>query len=101
VDHHATQKLKELAISESGFVFDPRSGATFSTNASGLLILDALKRKHARQEIVVALEEAFVLAAQADLARDVDEFVHLLRSHGLLPADFSLVEPGSTPGGER
>src|SRR5205085_12462462 len=33
--------LKDLAISETGFVFDPYTGATFTTNATGHCVLVA------------------------------------------------------------
>ena len=48
------QKLRDLAISDSGFVFDPYSGATFTANSSGRAILEALRDGHGRMAIVVA-----------------------------------------------
>ena len=83
------QRLNELAVSDTGFVFDPLSGATFNTNASGLSILEGIKRGKGRDEIVADLEEAFEVG-EADLHRDVDELVVLLRDHGLVGKDFRL-----------
>lgn len=85
-------KLRDLAVSESGFIFDPFSGTTFSTNASGLVILEQLKQGATRTAIVAALEEAFDPRGPVDHHRDVDEFVGLLRRFELLPADFRLEE---------
>ncbi len=83
------QKLKDLAVSDSGFVFDPYSGSTFSVNAAGQRILKGLSEGLDREAIVAALTESFEIQA-ADLHRDVDEFIHLLRENGLVSQDFSL-----------
>lgn len=82
-------KLADLAVSESGFVFDPYSGATFSVNASGLAILRLLKEGKGRDDLVASLEEAFDVRGD-DLFRDVDEFVALMRRHELVASDFGL-----------
>ena len=83
------QKVRDLAVSDSGFVFDPYTGATFSVNATGLHILRGLQREEARREILANLESSFGIG-EADLERDLDEFVGQLRNQGLLPLDFSL-----------
>jgi PqqD family protein of HPr-rel-A system len=85
------QKLKDLAVSESGFVFDPHSGATFSVNASALVVLQALKQGCGRASIADQLREAFDLT-EGDIERDLDEFMHLLRRNSLVPNEFE-VEP--------
>jgi len=85
----SVQKLKDLAVSDSGFVFDPYTGSTFSVNAAGRLILKGLADGLGREAIVASLEESFEVQG-GDLPRDVDEFIHLLRESGLIPSDFSL-----------
>jgi PqqD family protein of HPr-rel-A system len=85
----ATQKLRDLALSESGFVFDPCSGSTFTVNRTGLAIIQMIKQGRGRDEIVAHLEQAFLINGQ-DLHRDLDEFLHLLRSNALLPQGFTL-----------
>ena len=82
-------KLHDLAISDSGFVFDPYSGATFSVNESGRLLLDGLKRGLDREALVHSLREHFEVGS-ADLERDVDDFVQVLKKNGVLPADLTL-----------
>jgi PqqD family protein of HPr-rel-A system len=84
------QKLGDLAVSDSGFVFDPYTGSTFSVNGSGRAILEGLKQGHSREAIVEALEREFDIQGPADLTRDLDEFLHLLRQNGLLPPSFLL-----------
>ena len=82
------QRLKDLAVSETGFVFDPYSGATFSLNASALCLLRGLKDGLERQELIERLEELFDVT-DADLSRDIDEFLELLRYNGVLPHEGS------------
>ncbi len=78
------RSLNDLAISETGFVFDPRTGATFNVNATGLMILRALRDGKADDEIAQGLKEEFE-ATPPDVQDHVAEFVQLLRQYGLLP----------------
>lgn len=81
-------KLRDLAVSESGFVFDPYTGATFSANDTGLVILEGLRAGLDRQAVVAKLRDTFDLRGDEDVQRDLDEFLELLRKHRLVPSDF-------------
>jgi len=81
------QHLRELALSDTGFVFDPYSGATFTVNEPGLCVLQAIKDGADRDAIIARLRERFEVGGE-DLARDIEEFVHVLRQNGLVPKDF-------------
>jgi len=83
-----TKRLGDLALSDTGFAFDPYSGSTFTVNATGLCVLDALKEGLAEGAVVARVRERFD-ARGADVARDVDDFVAALRQHGILPDDAS------------
>src|SRR5262245_36107789 len=83
--HH----LEDLALSDTGFVFDPYSGGTFTVNATGLAVLTALREGLSRDRIGARLRERFHVAS-GDPERDVDEFVDLLKRHGVVGADFTL-----------
>jgi PqqD family protein of HPr-rel-A system len=74
--------LRELALSDTGFVFDPSSGATFTVNPTGLCVLKALQEGLSRAEIGARLRERFEVRS-GDPARDVADFEELLRQHGL------------------
>lgn len=76
-------KLSDLAISDSGFVFDPWSGATFSLNGSGLAVLRLLKEGLRGDALLEALDEQFDVR-EGDLRREVDEFLGQLQRHELL-----------------
>jgi len=82
----ATDRLRQLAVSDTGFVFDPFSGATFTVNATGLVILEGLRRGDERPELLDRLRERFDVHGE-DLERDLDEFIHLLRQGGILGAE--------------
>ena len=81
--------LTELAISDTGFVFDPRTGATFNVNATGLALLEGIKSGLSRRALLLQLCRLFE-TGERDLERDLDEFIHLLRRANLVPHDFAL-----------
>jgi len=76
------QRLRDLAVSETGFVFDPYSGQTYSLNPSGLLALEAVRRGEGAEEVAEALRARFEVAEGQDLGRDVAEFLRGLREQG-------------------
>jgi len=73
------ETVGRLALSDSGFVFDPVTGRSFSVNATGLAILRLLQKPTGLAEVVEALQERFMSDA-ATLERDVIEFAGVLRS---------------------
>jgi len=73
------QTVGRLALSDSGFVFDPVSGRSYSVNATGLALLRLLQKPTGLAEVVAALQARFEGDA-ATLERDVIEFASVLRS---------------------
>lgn len=72
------ETLKQLAVSESGFVFDPTNGYSFSVNETGLNILQQLQKEIPTDEILQGImEEYHVTYREAE--RDVIEYIGLLR----------------------
>lgn len=70
--------LKRLAISESGFIFDPASGDSFTANPSALAIIRLAQAETDPQKIAAQLAEEFdVSITQAE--REVVEFASVLR----------------------
>ena len=76
--------LKTLAISETGFVFDPRTGHSYSLNSTGLVVLGAMREGKTLAEIAARLREEFDAGDGAQ--DDVEGFFELLRELGLLGA---------------
>jgi hypothetical protein len=71
-------RLKKLAISDSGFIFDPATGHSYTTNDVGGEIIAALKAGSDPTEIVNELTERYEVTA--DVAeRDVIDFVDNLK----------------------
>lgn len=79
-------RLRDLAVSESGFVFDPYGGQTYSLNETGRAILEALRRGDSVEAIEAALREAFEVEPGTDVARDVREYLLQVREQGWLPS---------------
>jgi len=75
-------RLKELAVSESGFVFDPYSGGTFTLNATGQVILKALQEGQAPDSIVTKLRVEFD-QVPARIEDDIQDFLRTLQEYGL------------------
>lgn len=81
------KRLSDLAISDTGFVFDPYTGSTFTVNATGVSVLSAMKEGLEPASVEARIRERFD-ARGADVARDVDDFVAALKHHGILgPAE--------------
>lgn len=72
--------LQRLAISESGFVFDPASGHNFTVNETGLTILRILQKDNRLTPLLDTLAEEYE-ASPRELERDVLEFAGVLRDY--------------------
>jgi hypothetical protein len=80
-------RLKDIAISESGFLFDPYSGSTFNTNETGRLILQLLKEGKDVETIQSEIKTRFK-TSEEDIRSDIYEFINLLKDAELLPKSF-------------
>jgi PqqD family protein of HPr-rel-A system len=80
IDH---PRIRDLAISGTGFVFDPHTGSTFSANDTGVEILRALAEGLDREAIAARLSEEFEVDPSV-VERDLGEFLLLLRRNELL-----------------
>ena len=78
------KSLKDIAISQTGFVFDPTTGITFSVNATGQFILLRLRDGLTLDAIEDELRAAFELGESDDPSRDVREFMAQLRDQGII-----------------
>ena len=78
-------RLRNLAISDTGFLFDPYTGQTYSVNGTGRAILELLKQGVDVEKLRDRLAEQFESTPSDDMDRDVREFLLLLRDQGLVP----------------
>ena len=74
----SAQSIHRLAISESGFVFDPMSGHHFTVNETGLEILRLLQKEQDLDALLAKLAREYS-ASPKELERDVLEFAGMLR----------------------
>ncbi len=76
-------KLHRLAISEEGFIFDPETGNSYTTNSTGIFILKLLKDGKSEEEILRALSEEYGVDEE-EARRDLYDFLEQLRLYQLL-----------------
>ncbi len=73
---------KNIAISESGFIFNPLTGDSFSVNETGLFVLRKLKEEENDETILKAFQEEFELDSNtAEI--DLNDFLSMLKSYQL------------------
>ncbi len=82
---------KNIAVSESGFVFDPTSGDSFSLNGIGLEIIEMLKQGKADEYIIRWLLEKYDVD-KGSLEKYFYDFTSMLRYYQL--TDASSASPG-------
>ena len=77
-------KLKRnIAVSESGFLFDPTGGESYSLNEQGLEILNLLKERKSNEEITEYMTETYDIAPD-DFEKYYFDFIGMLRQFKLL-----------------
>lgn len=81
-----TKKLKDLAISEAGLVFDPSTGYIYTSNQAGLFIINQLKGGMRREELARLVVQEFD-ADEGMVERDVFDFLNQLIMLGLVSDD--------------
>ena len=74
---------KNIALSESGFVFNPSTGESFSVNPIGIEIFNALKEEQAYEEIQQMMLGKYNTDADT-FEKDYNDFVQLLNSFQLI-----------------
>lgn len=75
--------LKNLAISDTGFIFDPFSGKTFTINEVGMVILHSLKNGEGMSSIQSKILDEFDISND-QLERDISDFLIQLKEQGLI-----------------
>ena len=74
---------KNIAVSDSGFVFNPTTGESYSVNPIGVEIIEMLKQEKTLDEINQNLIERY----NADIVtidKDVSDFISLLKQYSLI-----------------
>lgn len=74
---------KKLAISENGFIFDPTTGESFSTNNEGVEIIQLLNQQKSDEDI----KNYFLCTYEVDesaFERSYLDFISMLRYFNLI-----------------
>ncbi len=77
---------KNIAISDSGFVFNPSTGDSFSTNQVGLEIIRLLKENKSKEELIKELVKIFSID-ESTLEKDLGDFFMMLNSYQILTSN--------------
>jgi len=77
-------KLKSnIAVSESGFIFNPEIGTSFTTNSLGIAILKQLKEKTSPEEIKNSILKSYDIDS-ITCEKDLDDFLRIVKQFNLL-----------------
>jgi len=74
---------KNIAVSDSGFVFNPATGESFSANPIGMEIAELLKKGTPTQEISNTILEKYEIDAST-IDKDLHDFIQILKQYTLL-----------------
>ena len=74
---------KNIAVSESGFVFDPGTGESFNLNDTGQLIVRLISENKKESEIMEIVMAKYDVDSQS-LQRYMHDFTLLLRQYNLI-----------------
>lgn len=73
---------KNIATNELGFVFNPATGDSYSTNPIAASIIRMLKDGRSVSDVKRSILDLYDID-RTTVEKDVDEFVHVLKDHTL------------------
>ncbi len=71
-----------VAISDSGFIFNPLTGDSFTTNPIGLQIIEMLKNGLSQQKIITEITTKY-LVESSTVEKDLRDYLSMLNSYQL------------------
>ena len=77
---------KNIAISETGFVFDPSSGDSFSLNPIGLEIINLIKENCTKKKMMEVIVKNYEVETTA-LEKDLYDFFNMLSKLKIIETD--------------
>ncbi len=78
-----THPISQMTVNDQGFIFDPDTGQSYTTNAQGRLIINALGKDKPAKAILEQILELFKVSSK-EAERDLEEFMGQLRCLGLV-----------------
>lgn len=77
---------KNIALSDSGFIFNPSSGDSYSVNPIGIEIIKLLKEGKSNEDISNHIIENYAVD-KATVEKDYYDFLKMLEQHKLVQKD--------------
>lgn len=74
---------KNIAVSETGFLFDPNTGESYNLNKTGQFIVKLLADKMSEKQIMDAVMEKYEIEPIA-FQRYMDDFAVMLKQFGII-----------------
>jgi hypothetical protein len=74
---------KNIAVSDNGFIFNPLSGDSYSTNRIGQEVIRLMKEQKTKEEIVKVLAQKYN-SEEANIEKDLVDFFQMLLSYQLI-----------------
>ena len=74
---------KNIAISDTGFVFNPVNGESFSINPIGVEIINMMKEDKSFEIIMKAMLTKYSVE-EATIEKDYFDFIGILKHHNLI-----------------
>ena len=74
---------KNIATSEEGFIFNPGTGDSFSTNETGSEIITLLREEKPLEEIITIIGTKYDVD-ENQLERDLDDYIDQLKEFNML-----------------
>lgn len=78
----AMKLKKDIAVSETGFIFNPATGDSFSSNSVGLEIISLLKTGKTQKEIIKTITAKYNIKS-LEFEKDYDDFISQLNGFNL------------------
>lgn len=72
-----------LAVSENGFVFDPKTGESFTVNEVGVEIINQLKKTSDLDKVMKNIESNYEVDHYT-LEKSITDFVNMMQEFNLL-----------------
>lgn len=77
---------QNLAVSETGFLFNPGTGESFTVNPIGGEIIEMLRKGTGREELIDTIAINYQIDRNA-FEKDLQDFLGLLKSYSLIEKD--------------
>jgi PqqD family protein of HPr-rel-A system len=78
-----TNKFKMLAVSDTGFIFDPATGSSYTLNETAALMFQLLKEGKSEEELLQSLMAEYDVDLKT-LEFDLFDFLNQLKYLGLV-----------------